>query len=62
MTRPLVIVAIAGLLLTGLGALLDSAAFLRAWLVAALTGIALPLGAMAVLLSLIHISEPTRPY
>ena len=40
MTRALVIVAVAGLLLTGLGALLDGAAFLRAWLVAALTGIA----------------------
>ena len=51
MTRALVIVAVAGLLLTGLGALLDGAAFLRAWLVAALTGIALPLGAMAVLMT-----------
>ena len=51
MTRALVFVAVAGLLLTGLGALLDSAAFLRAWLVAALTGIALPLGAMAVLMT-----------
>ena len=30
MTRALVFVAVAGLLLTGLGALLDSAAFLRA--------------------------------
>ena len=51
MTRALVFVAVAGLLLTGLGALRDSAAFLRAWLVAALTGIALPLGAMAVLMT-----------
>ncbi|MEP1896988.1 MAG: hypothetical protein ABJQ98_01440 [Alloalcanivorax venustensis] len=51
MTRALVIVAVAGLLLTGLGALLDGAAFLRAWLVAALTGIALPLGAMAILMT-----------
>ena len=41
MTRALVIVAVAGLLLTGLGALLDGAAFLRAWLVAALTGLSL---------------------
>ncbi len=51
MIRPLVWIAVTGLLLTGLGALLDSAAFLRAWLVAALTGIALPLGAMAVLMT-----------
>ncbi len=64
MSRWLTPLAVAGALLTGLGAVLDSAAFLRAWLFASLTGIALPLGAMAVLMTHNltggHWGEPVR--
>lgn len=51
MRKGLITLAGVALLLTALGAQLDHDAFLRAWLFAALTGIALPLGAMPVLMT-----------
>jgi hypothetical protein len=52
MTRPLIpIIGLVALLLCAIGAFYDWAAFLRSWLVASLTWGALPLGAIAVLMT-----------
>lgn len=51
MNPSLTVVAIVAVLLTVLGAALDWSGFLPAWLFASITGLALPLGAMAVLMT-----------